>query len=212
MQVSILIVTVAVDPGAVVAVAGAESLLSPCVLSALSPVRASVPSPCVAARSCCVADDRCSCGSGGCSGSSKPACRCYRSVPCWAWCARSVCAASTALGRSGFCCKARIETHRTRRCQPTDLAAEPDTGGYFLVCSRTERRRVFVFGSRDEEQNGHTRARPRSPIRSRALNSLAACVRRYIVIYFYFFFFFFFYRFYSSLSLVNTTIYHHVCV
>ena len=128
------IATVA-DPAAaavVDAVAVAERQLCPSVLSALSPVRAFVPSPCVAARSCCVADDRCSCGSAGCSGSSKPACRCYRSVPCWAWCARSVCAASTALGRWGFCCKARIETHRTRRCRPTDLAAEPDTGVTFF--------------------------------------------------------------------------------
>lgn len=135
------IATGAVGP---VAVAAAVSLLSPTVLSALSPVPVSVPSPSAAARSCCVADDRCSCGSAGCSGSSIPACRCYRSVPCWAWCARSVYAASTALGRSGFCCKARIETHRTRRCRPTDLAAEPDTGGYFWFFGGLERQ----FGRR----------------------------------------------------------------
>ena len=93
--------------------------------------------PFVVARSCCVDDGRCSYGSGGCSGWSKPSCRCYRLVPCWAWCARSVCAASTALGRSGFCCKARIETHRLCCCRPTDLAAEPDTGLLlFLFTSR----------------------------------------------------------------------------
>lgn len=71
------IATGAVGP---VAVAAAVSLLSPTVLSALSPVPVSVPSPSAAARSCCVADDRCSCGSAGCSGSSIPACRCYRSI------------------------------------------------------------------------------------------------------------------------------------
>lgn len=93
--------------------------------------------PFVVARSCCVVDDRCSYGSGGCWGWSKPSCRCYRSVPCWAWCERSVCAASTALRKSGFCCKAHIETHRLCCCRPTDLAAEPDTGLLlFLFTSR----------------------------------------------------------------------------
>lgn len=99
----------------------------------LSADRGSALLPFVAARFCCVADGRCSCGCADCLDWSKPACRCYRSVPCWAWCARSVCAASTALGRSGFCCTARIETHRSRRCRPIDLAAEPDTQGLLLL-------------------------------------------------------------------------------
>lgn len=87
--------------------------------------------PFAVARSYCAADGRCSYGSGGCWDWNKPSCRCYRLVPCWAWCARSVCAASTALRKSGFCCKAHIETHRSCCFWATDLAAEPDTGCYF---------------------------------------------------------------------------------
>lgn len=71
-------------------------------------------------------DDRCSCDFSNCWDWSIPSCRCYRLVPCWASCVRSVCAASIVLVRSGFCCKAHIETHRSRCCRPTDLAAEPD--------------------------------------------------------------------------------------
>lgn len=84
--------------------------------------------PFAVAHSYCAVDGRCFYGSGGCWDWNKPSCRCYRLVPCWAWCARSVCAASTALRKSGFCCKAHIETHRSCCCRPTDLAAEPDTG------------------------------------------------------------------------------------
>lgn len=119
----------AVEPDA----AAAKSNFSRHVLAVLFAARGSALLPFFAARFCCVADGRCSCGCVDCLDWSKPACRCYRLVPCWAWYARSVCAASTALGRSGFCCTARIETHRSRRCRPTDLAAEPDTQGLLLL-------------------------------------------------------------------------------
>jgi len=133
------------EPGVAVAAAAvaaaAQSNFSRCaLLSDLSAIRKPALLPFSAARFCCAAGGRCSCGCADCLDWSKPACRCYRSVPCWAWCARSVCAASTALGRSGFCCTARIETHRSRRCQPTDLAAEPDTQGLLLL---------WAFGARN---------------------------------------------------------------
>jgi len=131
----------AVEPGVAVAVAvvavavavAAQSNFCRCSLSDLSAIHEPVLLPFSGARFCCVVDGRCSCGCADCLDWSKPACRCYRSVPCWAWYARSVCAASTALGRSGFCCTARIETHRSRRCRPTDLAAEPDTQELLLL-------------------------------------------------------------------------------
>jgi len=131
----------AVEPGVAVAVAvavaavavAAQSNFCRCSLSDLSAIHEPVLLPFSGARFCCAVDGRCSCGCADCLDWSKPACRCYRSVPCWAWYARSVCAASTALGRSGFCCTARIETHRSRRCRPTDLAAEPDTQELLLL-------------------------------------------------------------------------------
>lgn len=116
-----------------VAVAAAVAARSNLSRRGLSADRGSALFPFFVAHFCCVADGRYSCGCADCLDWSKPACRCYRSVPCWAWCARSVYAASTALGRSGFCCTARIETHRSRRCRPTDLAAEPDTQGLLLL-------------------------------------------------------------------------------
>ena len=112
-----------------------DAIAAVAVLHSAAVAAAVVAAPrlCAAARSCCAVGGRCSCGYADCWGWSKPSCRCCRSAPCSGACVRSVCAASTALGRSGFCCRARIETHRSRHCRPTDLAAEPDTHvGYSL--------------------------------------------------------------------------------
>lgn len=61
-------------------------------------VRSVARHPCAAAdcSELCAVDGRCSCDCAGCSDWSKPSYRCYRLVPCWALCARFVCAASTA--------------------------------------------------------------------------------------------------------------------